>query len=181
MSPGGHLLTTLSACAVSAVTTGSTPLTLGIAAGGFFIDLDHAVDYVLFDRQRDLRPGAFLSYYVEGRMRRVVLALHSYELFALLGVLAWWLNALPLWAYLIGALMHLALDISFNGEYVPTSIVLFYSFAYRAAHHFDARRLLGGPRVAPAGFWAAFFALPGATTRMGRPAKRSSGSIVPNA
>ena len=172
-------MTTVAACAAAAAATGSVPLTLGVAAGGFFIDVDHAVDYVLFDRQRDLRPAAFLRYYVEGRMRRVVLALHSYELLALLGAVAWWSGAVPLWGYLIGALMHLALDLSFNGESVPTSIVAFYSFAYRAAHRFDARRLLGGPRVAPTGFWPAFFAVPTAVARWRKAARLSSRPIVP--
>lgn len=180
MSPGGHLVTTVAACAAAAAATGSTALTLGVAFGGFLIDLDHAVDYVLFDRQRDLRPAAFLRYYVEGRVRRVVLALHSYELFALLGALAWWLDALPLWGYLLGALMHLALDITFNGEYMPTSIVAFYSFAYRAAHRFDARRLLGGPHAAPAGFWAAFFVLPSWVARSGRLARLTSRRLTPD-
>lgn len=158
MSPGGHLVTTLGACAAAAAATGSVPLTAGIAVGGFLIDVDHAVDYVLFEGQRDLRPASFLRYYVEGRMRRAVLVLHSYELFALLGALALWIDALPLWGYLLGALMHLALDISFNGEVTPRSITAFYSFGYRLAHRFDANALLGiEPRPDTAPFWKAFF------------------------
>jgi hypothetical protein len=56
-------------------------------------------------------------------------------------------------------LMHLALDLAFNAEYTPNSIVLFYSFAYRAVHGFDATILLGvsQPRAVTAGFWRAFF------------------------
>ncbi len=90
MSPGGHLVTTVAACAASVVLTRNLPmadtvaLAGGIAAGGFLIDVDHAIDYVFVEGQRDLRPSAFLNYYVEGRMRRTVLALHSYELFAVL-------------------------------------------------------------------------------------------------
>lgn len=138
--------------------TDALALAAGIAAGGFLIDVDHAVDYVLFERQRDLRPGAFLRYYLEGRMRRVVLFLHSYELFALLAVLAWWSQSLPLSGYLLGALMHLGLDIVFNGEQTPRSIGAFYSFGYRAWHRFDAHALFGdAPRAVPQGFWAAFF------------------------
>src|SRR5262245_17228053 len=73
MRPGGHLGTTAAACAVSALVLDSWPVTLGLALGGFLIDLDHAFDYVVFDRQRDLRPRAFLRYYLEGRVRRTVL------------------------------------------------------------------------------------------------------------
>jgi hypothetical protein len=158
MSPGGHLVTTAAACAASAAFTGSVPLTLGIAVGGFLIDVDHAVDYVLFERQRDLRPRTFLRYYIEGRVQRAVLVLHSYELFTLLGVLAWLVDALPLWGYLMGGLTHLALDITFNGEYTPRSISAFYSFSYRLAHGFRMHALLGRAGVvAPDGFWSAFF------------------------
>jgi hypothetical protein len=168
VSPGGHLLTTLAACAASAFLTrdlavaDSLTLTAGLVAGGFLIDVDHAVDYLLFERQRDLRPSAFLRYYLEGRVTRLVLVLHSYEVFTLLGLLAWYLDALALWGYLMGALMHLALDIIFNGELTPRSISAFYCFTYRLAHRFDAIAL-SGPRgrfATSEHFWSAFFAGP---------------------
>jgi hypothetical protein len=174
VSPGGHLVTTAAACATAAAVTGDVVLTGAIAVGGFFIDVDHAVDYVVFERQRDLRPGAFLRYYLEGRTRHLVLALHSYELFALLALAAWWSGAAWLWGYLAGGLMHLALDLAFNGELTPRSIVPFYSFAYRLAHRFEAEALLGHlkPATAPSGFWAAFFqgARPAAGTTEAAPA-----------
>jgi len=160
MSPGGHFVTTAVACTASAALTASLPLTAGIALGGFLIDVDHAVDYVLVERQRDLRPSAFLRYYLGGRVRRAVLVLHSYELFAVLAAAAWWTDALPLWGYLLGGLMHLALDIVFNGELTPRSISAFYSFAYRLAHRFDTAALFGPSqdRIVAPGFWRAFFA-----------------------
>lgn len=166
MSPGGHLATTAAACAATGLAAGALapgaalPLVAGVAMGGFLIDVDHAVDYVVFDRQRDLRPATFLRYYLEGRMRRVVLLLHSYELLVLLGVLAWWLGSALLWGYLAGAVLHLALDIKFNGELTAGSLVPFYSVIYRARGGFDAGTLLRpvGARVVPETFWAAFFA-----------------------
>lgn len=158
MSPGGHLVTTVAACAVAGYATGSLPLAAAVGAGGFLIDLDHVVDYVTFDRQRDLRPGAFLRYYVEGHIRHVVLVLHSYELLAVLAALAWWTQSSLLSGYLIGALMHLALDIVFNGRITPYSIAAFYSFSYRLFHRFDAAALLGiVERPVDEGFWAMFF------------------------
>jgi len=158
MSPGGHLLTTAAATAAMGYATGSAPLAAAVATGGFLIDLDHAVDYVLFDRQRDLRPGAFLRYYVEGHVKRAVLVLHSYELMALLALIAWWTHAPWLSGYLVGALMHLALDIVFNGRITPFSIAAFYSFTYRAYHRFDAVALLGiAERPVDEGFWGMFF------------------------
>lgn len=159
MSPGGHLVTTLAACGTTFAATGSWPLTTAVAVGGFLIDVDHAIDYVLVERQRDLRPGAFLRYYVEGRLRRAVLVLHSYELFALLIALTFTTGSVWLGGYVVGALMHLALDIMFNGELTPYSIAAFYSFGYRLAYRFDASRLLGMAPSPPAGdgFWRAFF------------------------
>ena len=159
VSPGGHLVTTAVACGTAAAITGDAAVTAAVAVGGFLIDVDHAVDYVVFERQRDLRPGVFLRYYLEGRTQRVVLALHSYELFALIVLAAWWTDAAWLWGYLIGGLMHLSLDLIFNGELTPRSIVPFYSFFYRLAHRFDARAMLGSPTIAPPPrqFWAAFF------------------------
>jgi len=180
VSPGGHLITTAIACAGTAALTGSWTATAGVAAGGFLIDLDHAADYVLFERNRRLTPGAFLRHYVEGRMRWAVLVLHSYELFALLGLLAWWNGWLWLTAYLWGATLHLALDLTFNGEITPRSIVAFYSFTYRLAHRFDAQRLLGREDFAPApaGFWATFFSggrLAGETGRLAGDTGRLAG------
>jgi len=183
MSPGGHLVTTAAAAASAvALSSGAPPsaivsLAAGIVAGGFFIDVDHFVDYVLVERQRDLRPRTFLRYYLGGHVRKTVLALHSYELFALLGALAWWLDPLPLWGYLMGALMHLALDIIFNGEQTPRSIAAFYSFGYRLAHRFDSQALLGpmDDCTVPAPFWTAFFAgaTVGSSVRPPRPARAS--------
>ena len=159
MSPGGHLVTTAAACVAAAALTDSWALTVAIATGGFLIDVDHAIDYVLFEKQRDLRPGAFLRYYLSGRVQHAVLMLHSYELFALIAVAAWWTDSVPLWGYLMGALLHLALDLTFNGDYVPRSISAFYSFGYRLAHGFSMPALLGAHDdvVVPSNFWSAFF------------------------
>ena len=158
MSPGGHAVTTGVASAVTASLSGSLSLATAVALGGFCIDVDHAIDYVLFNRQRDLRPTAFLRYYLEGHVRLVVLALHSWELFALLSAIAWWTEWPLLWGYLGGAVMHLLLDIAFNGEMVPKNIVAFYSFTYRAAHGFNGASLHSHrKRIVPANFWSAFF------------------------
>ena len=158
MSPGGHLVVTTAACAAIHALAGSWTLTAAVGVGGVLIDMDHAIDYVLFERGRRLTPGAFLRHYAEGRARRVVLALHSYELFAILLALGWWTGSVPLLGYLVGALIHLALDVAWNGRLTPHSIVAFYSLGYRAAHRVDAAALLGTPAFAPAGgFWSAFF------------------------
>lgn len=188
MSPGGHLLTTLAACAASFFVTRELPLadslalTAGIATGGFLIDVDHVVDYVLFDGQRDLRPSAFLRYFLQGRVQRVVLVLHSYELFLLLGLVAWRVDSLALWGYLMGALMHLALDIIFNDELAPRSISAFYSFTYRMAHRFRAEAIEGvRPHLRVSDhFWTAFFAGPTPVPASSGPGPRAAASLSPD-
>ena len=159
MSPGGHLVTTALACGAVHALTGSAALTAGLAAGGFLIDVDHVVDYVLVERCRDLRPSAFLRYYLGGQAKRIVLALHSYELLAFLALLAWVTNSEIGWGYVLGMLLHLPLDIVFNGKLVSRSLVPFYSFSYRWRVGFLTARLVGEYAVAPGSpeFWAAFF------------------------
>ena len=143
MSPGGHLVTTALTCARVYALTGSAALVAGVIAGGFLIDVDHVLDYVVVEGQRDLRPSAFLRYYSEQRMRRVTLVLHSYELFALLVALAWLTNWVPLWGYVLGVTLHLPLDIFFNGRMLSRNLVPFYSLAYRWRLGFRAGPLLG--------------------------------------
>jgi hypothetical protein len=152
-------VTTALACAGVYAGTGNVALTAGLAAGGFLIDVDHAVDYVLFERQRDLRPGSFLRYYLEGKARRVVLVLHSYELLALLAAVAWLTGVDWLWGWVLGTLLHLPLDIIFNGKFASGGLVPFYSFIVRARAGFRADRFVDRrPRpLAGEGFWAAFF------------------------
>jgi hypothetical protein len=159
MSPGGHLITTAIACASAYVATGSMGLVGGLAIGGFLIDVDHALDYVAFERQRDLRPSAFLRYYLSGQAERAVLLLHSYELVGLLLAVAWAAGWVWLWGYLVGALLHLALDVVFNGQLAGRSLVPFYSFTYRWRHRFRCDVLLGRPAIRPVGpgFWTTFF------------------------
>jgi hypothetical protein len=132
---------------------------VGLAAGGFLIDVDHVVDYVLFERQRDLRPGSFLRYYLEGKVQRVVLVLHSYELLVLLAAVAWLTNVEWLWGWVFGMLLHLPLDIVFNGKFASGGLVHFYSFIVRARAGFRANRFVDRPPrpIAAEGFWAAFF------------------------
>jgi hypothetical protein len=159
MSPGGHLVTTAAACAVVYAGTGSPALTVGLAAGGFLIDVDHVVDYVLFERQRDLRPASFLRYYVNGRAERVVLVLHSYELLVLLAAIAWGTGIAWLWGWVFGMMLHLPLDVIFNGKFASSGLIHFYSFIVRARAGFRADRFTDrARRPVPDGvFWSAFF------------------------
>ena len=152
-------MTTAAACAVVYAGTGSEAVTAGLAAGGFLIDVDHVIDYVLFERQRDLRPSSFLRYYVNGCARRNVLVLHSYELLALLTTIAWMTGIEWLWGWVFGMLLHLPLDVIFNGKFASGGLVHFYSFIVRARVGFRADRFTDRARtpVPDGAFWSAFF------------------------
>jgi hypothetical protein len=107
-------------------------------------------------------------------VRRVVLPLHSYELLALLALLAWLSNREWLWGYVLGMALHLPLDIVFNGRLVPGGLVHFYSFVARARVGFLAERFADPGRLAPLdeNFWLAFFRgarLKGAAARLAAP------------
>lgn len=121
--------------------------------------MDHVVDYVLFERQRDLRPGSFLRYYLGGKVQRAVLVLHSYELLVLLAAIAWLTNVEWLWGWVLGMLLHLPLDIVFNGKFASGGLVHFYSFIVRARAGFRTDRFVDRRQrpVAAEDFWGPFF------------------------
>ena len=143
MMPGGHLATAAGLGLGAYAISGSAELAAGCFAGGFLIDVDHYIDYLVFENQwRRPWPLSFLKYYFRSMPRRLVLPLHSFELMALLtGVAAFTRNALLI-GYLLGAAMHLGFDMLVNGDHAIRRPLLFYAFAYRAAKKFSAVELL---------------------------------------
>jgi hypothetical protein len=83
-----------------------------------------------------------VRYYFAFRYRRVVLPLHSLELLAVLTLLAERRPHPALLGYVLGAWLHLVLDIIVNGEQLIMRPLLFYSLLYRARHRFAADTLL---------------------------------------
>lgn len=145
MRPEGHLATAAGAASLSYLVTGSWELAAGVFTGGFLIDLDHYVDYFLVEGQRSLNPFRFLDYYLSHKMRYAFLPLHSYELMASVAVVAFFAHSTSLLGYLLGAAMHLALDIRYNG--FLRHPVCFYSLAYRYALGFKVSRMLDLPSL----------------------------------
>jgi hypothetical protein len=143
MMPGGHLATALTLSTTTYYATGSTEAAAGAFAGGFLIDVDHYLDYLVFEKQwRHPSPVSFLRYYFTYKPGKVVLPLHSAEFmtFLFLVILR---HPLPLLVgYWVGALMHLTFDVLVNGDNALKRPVLFYIFAYRAWYRFSADALL---------------------------------------
>jgi hypothetical protein len=143
MMPGGHLATSVALAAAAYMATGSVEGAAGCVAGGFLIDVDHYLDYLVFEGQwRRPSPVSFLRYYFTYSPKKLVLPLHSAELMtALLTVI--WIRPMPwLIGYWIGALMHLIFDVLINGENALRRPVLFYFFTFRAVNNFAAEKLL---------------------------------------
>lgn len=149
MRPGGHLATAVALSGAGYLGTGSAELAAGCFTGAFLIDGDHYLDYLIFEGQwRRPSPTTFLRYYFTHRYQWAVLLLHSLELMGLLALLALAWPRLALLGYILGALLHIVLDILVNGEHMLTRPILFYSLAYRASLRFSAARLMG-PLVIP--------------------------------
>jgi hypothetical protein len=143
MMPGGHLATALALAGTTYAATGSAEAAAGCFAGGFLIDVDHYLDYVVFEGQwRNANPLSFLKYYFSSSPKRLVLPLHSLELMTLLFALIVARPIPVLVGYWFGAAMHLTFDILVNGENVLKKAFAFYFLAYRAANRFAAARLM---------------------------------------
>jgi len=143
MMPGGHLATSIALSGTTYLATGSAEAAAGCFAGGFLIDVDHYLDYLLFEGQwRRPSPLRFLEYYFNFSPQRLVLPLHSLELMTVL-LASILVHPIPiLVGYWFGAAMHLIFDMLVNGDYALRRPVLFYVFAHRAFHRFAADRLL---------------------------------------
>jgi hypothetical protein len=143
MMPGGHLATSVALGGVAYAVSGSVEAAAGCFAGGFLIDVDHYLDYLVFEKQW-ARPGplSFLRYYFSYCPQKLVLPLHSFELMTVLAVVNLLYPIPILIGYWFGAAMHLVFDILVNGDHALKRPFLFYFFTYRARQKFAARHLL---------------------------------------
>ena len=150
MKPSGHFATAAGAAGIAYAATGSTELAAGTFAGGFLIDVDHYVDYVVFERQFSLNPFRFLNYYYTHQYSWIVLVLHSYELMAVLALVATLTGWQWLTGYLMGAAMHIVFDMIVNGQVHLRDPIRFYSFFYRLGFAFSKKGLVYEPAPVPA-------------------------------
>jgi hypothetical protein len=84
--PGGHLATSLALSGVAYASSGSIEAATGCFVGGFLIDADHYLDYLVFEKQwRRPGPVSFLRYYFTYSPKKLVLPLHSVEFMTVVG------------------------------------------------------------------------------------------------
>jgi len=127
----------------------SLPVSLLNFVGGTLIDLDHLYDYFRYPHRpvhRGFDPRHFFDVMNQGRLDRVFILLHAWELTAALLIAGWWMPAGGVWMIPLGFGMgvHILLDAFYN-----ESSVAGYSLAARGAHRFDGkffyrRKMRGG-------------------------------------
>ncbi len=110
---------------------------LASALAGFFMDLDHLVDYVIAG-QRSLRLQDFLGFYRHFNEKHIWVPFHGWEAVPVLLLLAWW-GIWPAWliGLAFGLAHHLALDQWGNGLH-PAA----YCLSYRVAVGFKCSKIM---------------------------------------
>lgn len=142
MRPAQHIALTAVASAPVYLATRSPQITAVFAAAGVLIDLDHLMDFVLWDK-RPLDPKRFLKEGVPRTWPKLIYLLHGYEWIAMLAIISWKLANPYLWAITIGWIFHLSIDEI--GNRMPANrtriFPMFYFFTFRLLHGFKRDRI----------------------------------------
>ena len=134
--------------------TGSNWSFTGAMLGGFLIDADHVIDQwwtitreapllnraVVKPVDKSNMQGLVRQYFRRRKLLRLILILHSYELFFILGVCSFIYKTPFLIGLSCGYALHLALDL-WRHHHEFTS-PLFYFLFYRALHRFKREELI---------------------------------------
>lgn len=137
MSPSVHALVSISGGVILWQGLHSWQAGLASALAGFFIDLDHIVDYVAAGR-RSWRVKKFLDFYRYFNEPYVYVPLHVWEAVPILSILAW-LGLWPAWlvGLAFGLFHHLLLDQWANGLRLAG-----YFMSYRLAVGFKSEKII---------------------------------------
>ncbi|WP_420264142.1 hypothetical protein [Candidatus Magnetominusculus dajiuhuensis] len=106
---------------------------------GVFIDIDHIFDFLIFSGER-LTMRNFTSWCGEMKWNRITLIFHSYELFIVLGFIAYYSGSETVTGILYGAVLHVLLDQTGNLRKYQFS-QWFYFLAYRIIKGFKKDNL----------------------------------------
>jgi hypothetical protein len=139
MKTSAHISTSALLAAAVYAYSRSVPEATSCLVSGVLIDLDHLVDFHLFSGER-FSIANFFSWCNEARWQRIILILHSYELFGILCVVAYYLNSAVLRGVVWGAGLHLLLDQLGNLRTFRLS-PWFYLLGYRIAMGFRRDKL----------------------------------------
>jgi len=129
-----HVAVSVAISGALLATCHSAVLSAAVVIGGVLIDVDHAAEY-LFIAKKPLSLRRFFATFYEGRLERVHIFLHSWELLIVLStvtILTGWNSFLT--GLLIGMSCHLLLD-----QLCNRPCPLGYFLAYRALKGFSYR------------------------------------------
>jgi hypothetical protein len=137
LRPAVHISVGVAGGALFTVLAHSPACGLVFAASSVLIDLDHAVDHILFSTT----PPTLTNFFKRGHcrtLRRLVFALHSYELLLIATFFGLWLDNPLVMATLLGYGIHLLMDE--GGNRLPYRRIrihpLFYFLLFRLWHGF---------------------------------------------
>ncbi|MBI4689203.1 MAG: hypothetical protein HY754_02880 [Nitrospirae bacterium] len=122
--------------------TNSLKYTALFAVAAVAMDIDHAIDYILWNK----RPLSIARFFERGSLLKgsyLVFFLHGYEWMLLLYILSWWTNSPEIFAITNGFFMHLMIDeIGNRLPSAPNRInIPFYFFTYRLFRGFRVENM----------------------------------------
>lgn len=142
MRPINHAIATAAIGIPVLIGTRSPALAACFAVPCLLIDVDHLLDFVIWEK----KPLNFKRFFKEGVPRtwpRMLYILHGYEWVALLGVAAWRTGSPELTAVALGWFSHIILDdVGNRFSSNPTRIKLpFYFVLFRLSRGFKRERV----------------------------------------
>lgn len=142
MRPVNHVMAA-GICAIPYyVLTGSGTSAALFAVAAVAIDIDHLVDYILWNR----RPLSIAGFFERGSLLKgkyLIFFLHSYEWMLVLYILSWLIGSPELFAVTNGFFMHLLFD-ELSNRLPPVSARInapFYFIIYRIMMGFRIEKM----------------------------------------
>ena len=134
-----HILASTTVGGISYYIFGSWQISVTVFLSGIFIDLDHILDYFLYEKKIKLDIKDFFYKCEALILNKVYLLLHSYELIIILAILAYFTNDYIVLGLLIGFGTHIMLDLVANKVHF-----LGYSFIFRLINKFNSKKIFCG-------------------------------------
>lgn len=138
MKPEYHLFVSAALSSVFYLMTGSVAGSVASFLGGFFIDLDHFVDFWTYKRRITYSKEFFGKYFE--KFGRVLIPLHSVELLWLIYLVQVATGSVILLGLCAGMAVHLVMDMIGNIDLNPFSYFLFYRIINRFSRPRLARK-----------------------------------------
>jgi len=138
-----HIAASAAAGAAVYTITGSEPMAAALFLGGVFVDIDHLYDYLVLSGER-FSLKAFFSWFNDVRWERIYVLFHSYELYTLLVLFAFWLRNDILTGLAAGIGIHFIMDQiavlkPINGVRLSR---LFYFLSFRCTSNFERKKMM---------------------------------------